>query len=534
MTLTSEQLSGLQTFPGFSRLTPMELEVAGQAFEVRHCPAGKDLYRRGEVGKYLFFLSQGQVRILQPNVLPILLSAGDLLGEETLLGHTRRATARVEEAVTAFCTTPAALNRLGQRLPKLRRTLQSIARGRRLATPARFRWLAPGEIVYVASRKAGALLVPDLLLPTLLMLASLGSAAVFLWMDLPRLWMLLSGAGLIFSVIVGIWQTINWSNDYYLVTNRRAVAIQRVPLIYDDRQETPLAMIQSVSYTSSFSQRLMRCGDVTLRTFTRPLVFPSMPQPEMAAHLIEDIWKRELGRNTPNEREEIEAVLAERLRDEAANQVTVPDGQRRESPADMGRIQTRFEIGETITYRKHLFFVLRDTFLPALLTATGICLALFAFVGVFPVDRSTGILVGAIVGCIGLAWGWYEYVDWANDHYQVTADQILAIHRKPLGDEERRSADLQNILSLEYDRPGLLARLLNFGTVTATVGQMNFTFDQVQDPVGVQEDIFRRMEKKRQRRSAAQRQERREEIATWIETYDRMTRPRPPEAGSQS
>lgn len=193
--------------------------------------------------------------------------------------------------------------------------------------------------------------------------------------------------------------------------------------------------------------------------------------------------------------------------------------------ATIGRTQTRFEHAGIVTYRKHIFFVARDTFLPVLLVATGVGLALFSLVGVFPIDRALGMGIGMALALAGSVWGLYEYADWANDLYQATPDQILAIHRKPLGDEERRSAALENILSLEYDRPGMLARLLNFGTVTATVGQVNFTFNQVQDPVGVQEDIFRRMETKRQRRAAGQRQERREEIATWIETYHHMTHP---------
>jgi hypothetical protein len=119
----------------------------------------------------------------------------------------------------------------------------------------------------------------------------------------------------------------------------------------------------------------------------------------------------------------------------------------------------------------------------------------------------------------------YEYLDWANDLYQVTPEQILALHRKPLGDEERRAAALENILSLEYDRPSLLARLFNFGTVRASVGQVNFIFEEVGDPVHVQEDIFRRLEAKKRRAANSQRRQRREEIADWIETYHNLTRP---------
>jgi hypothetical protein len=458
--------------------------------------------------------------------MPQLLTRGDFFGEEPLLHRNRETTAVASGDLIVVRAHMDDLAHWARILPSAHRTLQTIAHSRRLASPTRFRWLAPNEVVYLASRKTGYLLLPDLLLPIVLALAAVGSAAAFLWFGLPREWLLLSGAGLLLSIAVGSWQAVDWGNDFYLVTNRRAVAIQRVPFIYDDRQETPLAMIQAVSFTSSFSQRLARCGDVTLRTFTKPLQFPSIPHPEHVAHLIEDVWKRDISRNTPSDRDEIEAILAGRLQPDAGDESSNFAGAGEpDAPAKLGRMQTRIEFGNVITYRKHIFFALRDTFLPFLLIAFGVALSLFALVGIFPLAVNTGLAIGLAVGFVGVVWAWYEYTDWANDLYQINADQILATHRKPLGDEERRSAALENILSLEYDRPGLLARILNFGTVTATVGQINFTFDEVQNPVGVQEDIFRRMEAKRQRRSGAQRQERREEIATWIETYHRMTHP---------
>jgi hypothetical protein len=60
--------------------------------------------------------------------------------------------------------------------------------------------------------------------------------------------------------------------------------------------------------------------------------------------------------------------------------------------------------------------------------------------------------------------------------------------------------------------------------VKATVGQVGFTFDEVSDPVRVQEDIFRFMEARRAKLASTARLERREEIADWIEEYHRLTR----------
>jgi hypothetical protein len=347
----------------------------------------------------------------------------------------------------------------------------------------------------------------------------------------------IAAAGIAAGLAFGAWQTIDWSNDFYLVTNRRVVALRRVPLISDDRQETPLGMIQSVSVNRSVEQRAFGFGDVAIRTFTKPIVLESVPDPETIARIIEGIWKRSQSRDSKMDREAIQQILSERIsrKKDASGSLPVEAAQEPNSvdavdPSSaeraFGGIQSRWETGDTVTYRKHPFFLVRNTFLPLLLVLAGAIADIVAADGFFPIPTPFGLATGIAVSVAGALWAVYEYLDWSNDLYRVTGDQILAVHRHPLGDEERRSAALENILSLEYDRPSILARLLNFGTVAATVGQVNFTFDEVSDPVGVQEDIFRRMEARKFRREENLRHQRRNEIADWIETYHEMTRER--------
>ena len=47
-----------------------------------------------------------------------------------------------------------------------------------------------------------------------------------------------------------------------------------------------------------------------------------------------------------------------------------------------------------------------------------------------------------------ILWWVYQYLDWRNDIFQVTPDQILDIDKKPFGSEERRAAPLENILAM--------------------------------------------------------------------------------------
>jgi CRP-like cAMP-binding protein len=538
--------SRLSAFELFADLPAEEIAALESALEQRRLPKGKDVFREGEKARYVYFLLDGrvsiwyrrggeeeQVRVLEP---------GEMFGEEAVLGAgTRNASAFVEaDSIVLRISQPALLERL-RGLPLIAGVLRNAARGRRLVRGRSFSWLTSDEMVYLATRKTNLLLVPSLALPILLGLLSLGGMVVIRQQGWPAAAYLIAGAGLLAAIAYGAWSAMDWSNDFYLVTNHRVVALRRVPLIYDDRQEAPLDMIQSVASASTVSQRAFGFGDVVVRTYTRPITFSSIPDPKAAARLIETIWKRRQAREEQDDREEIGRLLASRLNKKesggsleeteipanAAENAATPAA----SAATLGGMQTRVEQGGVVTYRKHRFFLFRNIFLPVLLMLTAIPLSVLVTSGILPVDQFLGVMLVIGVFALGLGWATYEYLDWANDLYQVTPEQILALHRKPLGDEERRAAGLENILSLEYDRPSILARLFNFGTVKASVGQVTFTFEEVGDPVHVQEDIFRRMEAKKRRAADSQRRQRREEIADWIETYHDLTRPA---AGAES
>jgi hypothetical protein len=541
MTTPSERpASGLSSFEMFADLPAEEVAALEAVLEKKRLPAAKDVFREGEATRCGYFLLEGtvsvwyrrgneeeQARVLHP---------GEMFGEEAILGLERRhASAYVESEAVVLRASSAVLRGILRDLPKLSEVLQTIAHGRRLVRGVSFPWLAADEAVFLATRKTNVLLVPGLALPVLIGLLSLAAVPVVYARDWPSWGYLIAGAGLIAAIVYGAWSAMDWGNDYYLVTNRRVVALRRVPLIYDDRQEAPLGMIQSVAVSSTVDQRTFGYGDVVVRTFTRPIVFRSVPNPNAVARLVETIWKRGQESREQDDRGEIGRLLAQRLNmnesgEESLEQTEAPSGETVSAPPAaspsplLGGMQTRMEQNGVVTYRKHKFFLVRNLFLPILLALLGIPLAAVVLAGILPVGRLPGILLVFGLVAAGVIWGVYEYLDWANDLYQITPEQILALHRKPLGDEERRAAGLENILSLEYDRPSILARILNFGTVKATVGQVSFTFDEVGDPVNVQEDIFRRMESRKKRMSESQRRARREEIADWIETYHSLTR----------
>jgi uncharacterized membrane protein YdbT with pleckstrin-like domain len=139
--------------------------------------------------------------------------------------------------------------------------------------------------------------------------------------------------------------------------------------------------------------------------------------------------------------------------------------------------------------------------------------------GGFPFDGpATAYLVAFVPFFI---WFVYQVIDWSNDRFEVTSDQIIDIDRKPFGTETRNAAPLEGILGTYYERKGLLGNLFNFGTVYISVGGSRLAFEDVMDPATVQSDIDRRRmarsAKKREGEIAAER----DRMAEWLATYHR-------------
>ena len=119
-----------------------------------------------------------------------------------------------------------------------------------------------------------------------------------------------------------------------------------------------------------------------------------------------------------------------------------------------------------------------------------------------------------------LLWWIYQYIDWSNDIFQVTPDQIMDIDKTPLGQVTSDIASLDNILSIEYQRIGILELFFNYGTVFITVGGgKQMAFDNVFNPSAVQEDIERRRLEKINKKEQETIKGERERVADWFSAY---------------
>ncbi len=530
----------LRQIPFLRDIDQAELSRVADSLIRREFSAGQEILRPGSTPDGLYLLEQGEVELLRrvrPESPPERAARsvpGDFFGEMELLVRQPRAFAARALTPVVVHLWPrhdllAFLRRHRAALASFRLAVSSRQKALRLRLP----WLEEGEVIYGLANKHPILLWRGLALPAIVVSAAAGleTAALSGAGSLP---MWAAGALALAALALGLWQWIDWRNDHYVITDRRAVWLEKIIGLYDSRHEAPLRMVLSVGVTTSVLGRLFDYGDVAVRTYTGQVVFRAVASPRAMTALIEEHWRRSQVRAQRADRETIRETLQQGL--ERAGEVETPvptlppppDHAPRTVGLDRWSFRLRFEEQGVITYRKHWAVLLRAILPPSLLILIVVGLIGAALAGVLG-DPSVGtVLLLAMLLLPPGMWWLYQYADWVNDIYQVTADQIVAIHKKPLASEERRVAPLENILGTEVDRRGLVGLILNFGDVIANVGTTQFIFRGVYDPGSVQHDIVGALEAYLNRKRQGERDQRREEMLEWLGAYHRQVSRRNP------
>ncbi len=551
MSEISERVAFLKKVHLFNGLSDEEMEDVARALEDAPFKTGDTIIEQGTRGETFYLIYRGQVKVVrkhknQDMVLANLVQE-DFFGEEELLSRgTRTASIIATSDGSLLALHRSKLDELLKRAPNLKPNFEEVIQTHRLWRRLHFKWVRPDEVVYFLARKHSIILWRSLAAPALALAAPL---LIMIWGGFAQAALtIVMGSFLAFLVVLWvIWLVVDWSNDYYVVTNQRVVWVEKVVGIFDSRQEAPLSTILSVGVETDVIGRILDYGHVIVRTFVGKVPFNYVSHPHHASRLVEEYWGRTKERNLSAEKEAMKDAIRRRLDlPVQAKQAAAPEPQ----PQDFYRLRRpgvfqlflanffklRLEDGETITYRKHGFVLWQKIWLP-----TMIILVLFAWwlgriiallVNANPADpliaiQNDRLVVDTLVMALPIVsipfhlWWVYEYVDWTNDIFQVTPDQIIDIDKKPFGTAERRAAALENILSTEYQRIGLLGNIFNFGTVYIVVGGTKLEFQDVYDPATVQSDIDRRRMARVAAKAAAQAALERERMAEWLVTYHR-------------
>lgn len=342
------------------------------------------------------------------------------------------------------------------------------------ATREEFPSQQPGEeLAFPVMRRHLMILLERNVLPLSLALVLIGFA---LWSASSHTTFVTVARALVFLLLSlisvrTIFQLYDWSNDSFIVTNRRVIRIERTYFVSERRHEASLRQIQNVSIqVRNPLEQLLNFGDVLIETASRAGVirFDGVPDPrEVQIRIFQLIGHAQ------------------------------PRGERQERLHWLVRLLPFAPLmeGDVVTWHKHWIVLLRKTIVPGLL--------LFALPGVFafltradlvPVDFIT-LFVVTLLWLIDLLWFVWQYQDWRNDEYLMTPDRLIDIERIPFVFEDKKEASLSQVQDVRYEIPSLEARILGWGHVyIETAGQArNFDFLYVPHPRAVQEEVMRRV-----------------------------------------
>ena len=529
------QLKQMQLFQGLDdhEITQLAAQCAIYPLKVN-----ERLFSQGDIGDSFYIILRGSVRVSwlrgQTQELLGVLVQGDYFGEEALLNNRRHPT-----SITA--TTPTILLRIDvkafeallQQYPQIKFRLTVATNSCQLARRRGYPWLGTGEVIYFIARKHEVLLITALVVPLLIALFSIPLFWLSYLADLvtPSIF---GGAILVVALAWGIWRALDWGNDYYIVTNQRVVWLEKIIGLHDSRQEAPLRTILSVGVETGQLGRIIGFGDVIVRTYTGQVILRRVGHPEELAALIQEHWNRTKKSTHKAEEEAMVSAIRDRLG------INPPKPTPRSAPLPTNQpnlatktenssalqslissfFNTRFVDGSVITYRKHWFLLLGRLWWQSLALPILIYFMVARLLGSYDFTSQRTVLIVGIALFVVVGGYWvYEFADWRNDSFQVSEGHIVDLDRKPLSKEERKSAPLENILSLEHERVGIIGVLLNFGNVSARVGSSTFTFDGVADPAQVQQDIFLKMDARIRLKRAAEAARERERMSAWLAAY---------------
>ena len=534
----------------FSGLDLTQLGVIGNRLIEKEVSAGTMIIKRGDKPDGFYMIYKGKAKVTAPgpenkDKQLAMLYPGDYFGEEALFENRNRvANVIASEPCTLLFISRDGFNSLLAQYEKLKPNFQVSIKSRKLARSTNFKWLGKNEVIYFIARRHKIRLYQALVGPVFFMLIpiALFGAGIISQATTPYA---LGVIALIGGLGWGLWQLIDWSNDYYIVTNQRVIWLEKVVFLYDSREEAPLGTILSVGVESDTLGRVLNYGNVIVRTFVGKLEFDHVDHPVQAADMIREYWERTKAITNRSQKDVMKDTIKQKLgiplekRPQVELTPVVPLDEEKAAKTPLWMLalqklfQLRIEEGGKVIYHKHWVILVMQAWKPI-----AILLAQFAFIiwriyslavspelslirvnaaGTYSPDT---LVVTALILLLPVSgWLWYEYEDWKNDIFMVSADEIFDIDRKPFGKEERRSAQIENILSTSYSRDGIIPIVFNYGTVKISVGGTQMGFEDVMDPASVQADINRRRAARIAKKNEDAGKDDRERFATWIAAY---------------
>lgn len=515
----------------FKGLSDGDLDKIIARLRTRPVQTDERVFAEGEYAENFLIVLQGHVQITRiinkdEVILVANMMKGDYFGEYALIQHTRRSgEARAKLPTILLEMNLKDFQWMLQTYPLVQKDLVRRAGGYEIARRKRFKWLRDDETIHVLARRDFAILILHMLGPLGALLLSLGALSLGVRINASFL-DFLGEVGIVLAIGFGIWTYLDWENDYYVVTDKRVVYVEKIIFLYDTIQEAPLETIQTIRLSSSnFIERMLGYGNVQVDTYGGQILMKQVRDPARIEQALNEYWDRAKTTIRQSDVDRIKKEVRQRLGlDAAGKPVSAPPPPAAKAKATAGFLETflqaRMAEGDVITYHRHwfIFFVKIWLFFVGELVIFLLWLAdVLGFFTFIPPGYFVWLFFGILVA--SLPYIVYQYLDWRDDRYQLTGREVIDFDKKPFLEEKKRVAPLDHILSISHDRKGIIALLLNFGTVDINAGNESLSFNDVYNPAAVQAEVSEASFRYKANKKANEERSQREHIEKLVDVY---------------
>ncbi len=316
---------------------------------------------------------------------------------------------------------------------------------------------------------------------------------------------------LVLDLVLWGWYINDWANDYLIITDRRFIQIENTTLFNKAKVEIPLDKITEVRIETGrgLVEFVFKIGTVTVTSTGRSqIVFKHLPDPEGVRMEWDILRKNYLMYRSNFRKERMRNYLENRIwgtdlinwnEDEEAREIDViedPNWFQRTFP--FGPIRDRPR--KTITWYTHPWVLFKRLSGWVFLLTTLIVFGIFGLPFLYGLNNSIISAIGS-VGFVGAFIAicstiWYKYENWHNDRYIIGDEKVFDIIKLPFGlDETVGVIDIRNVQDIQFEKNGLIANMLDYGTVKiTTVGGPAITFERVPKPELIEDEVSRRKE----------------------------------------
>ncbi len=529
----------LRAYPRLRSLSDEQVQELANKAECRLYKANEMVIKAGEQGAAFFFIIDGQARVIKEieGDLKVVehFQKGSLFGEQALLNNAPR-NATIEVMVdSTLAVFNAEIWQWLVKIPGIKEEFANLEKEYKKQAERTLPGIHKDEVVLIMAKRHMLAYIASLTTPLFILLIGLLISGLLSLLEIP--FILPAGIALFLALAGAVYNYFEWQNDDFIVTSQRVIHIERVILHGEMREESPLTAIQDISInTHNWLTRLFDYHILTIQTAgVGNILFDGLKNTEEIKNIIFEQRTAAQQRVAASDTTAMRRALAQTMNWPIGPvESTIPLKENEEQAVEKSKfhIMPRLSIrkGDKIIWRKHPWVLLKNVWLQLLVLAGLFYLLIAGLVGFVPFsEQMNGPVFILLVVLIFFSFFWFSYGadDWRKDIYIVTNDRIIDIEGSPfdLGPEQRREGTFGVIQNITYKSPSYFTRVLNMGDVVIeTAGTMDtFTFKQVYDYRGVQQEISKRLFAFKEQQRQKERAKGEKRFTQWLGEYHTMS-----------